>query len=176
MNIIKSYLRNKYYLYLYGKCRTYVQQYIDNTFEATEIIPNLWLGSIKSACNKEELLKNNIKSIISVHIGAVELYPDCFKYHNYDLCDTENEEIISAFNDILPIIHDNLLQGKATLIHCMVGASRSATIVAAYLVRYHGHSPVSALSVMKEKRPLINPNSGYIKQLVEYYDQKIFLH
>jgi protein-tyrosine phosphatase len=38
------------------------------------------------------------------------------------------------------------------LVHCMIGKSRSATIVAAYLVRKYKYSLNNVLSMLKRKR------------------------
>lgn len=47
----------------------------------TEILPNLWLGDMSAARNKFILLKNQIKSILSLGNGVgAPMYPTKFEY------------------------------------------------------------------------------------------------
>ena len=47
----------------------------------TQILPNLWLGDISAAQNKFLLLKNGIKSILSLGNKVGEpMYPTKFEY------------------------------------------------------------------------------------------------
>lgn len=54
---------------------------------------------------------------------------------------------------------------KAVLVHCEAGISRSATTVIAYLVKHHGMSLLEAYQHTKERRRIINPNTGFLNQL-----------
>jgi protein-tyrosine phosphatase len=47
--------------------------------------------------------------------------------------------------------------GKRVLIHCEHGIGRSATLALCVLV-HRGHSPLSALALLKRQRPLISPS------------------
>lgn len=49
-----------------------------------------------------------------------------------------------------------------------MGISRSASTVAAYLIQKLGHSKQSALNFIKERRPIANPNEGFLMQLTEW--------
>jgi hypothetical protein len=50
-----------------------------------------------------------------------------------------------------------------------MGISRSATVVAAYLMFRHGLTPDEAITWLRICRPIINPNSGFREQLQDYY-------
>lgn len=52
------------------------------------------------------------------------------------------------------------------LVGSMMGVSRSAVLVAAYLMIFHNMSIMEALTSMRKKRA-INPNEGFLKQLRE---------
>ena len=49
-----------------------------------------------------------------------------------------------------------------------MGISRSATIVCAYLIATMGMTPDEALATVKEKREIVSPNVGFLRQLEEY--------
>ena len=50
-----------------------------------------------------------------------------------------------------------------------MGISRSATIVCAYLIATMRMTPNEALAAVKEKRGIVSPNMGFLRQLEEYY-------
>jgi protein tyrosine phosphatase len=167
----KSYssIFRKYPLYwIYGKLRSSIQPYIDDSFEATQIIKNLWVGGLCSPSNAKNMKSHNIKLVVSAHVGASPLYPYDFEYRLVELLDLPNEDIFGKFEEILPIIHDVLTRGNSVLVHCMVGASRSVTIVAAYLIKYHHKTAENALAIIKKVRKEADPNKGYIEQLKAY--------
>ncbi|KAF9051219.1 hypothetical protein BDZ89DRAFT_1088719 [Hymenopellis radicata] len=56
-------------------------------------------------------------------------------------------------------------EGRGVLVHCQAGMSRSATIVAAYLMYTRHLTPEAALELIRKSRPQIDPNTGFLVQL-----------
>lgn len=54
------------------------------------------------------------------------------------------------------------------MIYCRAGMSRSATLCIAYFMRHHNMTREEAFQYVKERRPIIHPNKGFLKQLNEY--------
>ncbi len=52
-----------------------------------------------------------------------------------------------------------------------MGMSRSATVVCAYLVATARMTPQEALTAVRAKRAIVNPNVGFLEQLDEYDKQ-----
>ena len=52
--------------------------------------------------------------------------------------------------------------------HCAVGKSRSVSVILAYLLKEKGISITEGLKLVKEKRPVAQPNKNYMRQLLEY--------
>jgi dual specificity phosphatase 12 len=157
--------RSSWPYWLYAKTMFALQPYRDDTFEATQIVENLWVGDIRSPCNKESLKENNIEMIVSAVYGAMAHHPFHFTYEKANLRDTEDENILDEIVRLLPEIRSQIVRGKGVLVHCMQGASRSVTIVTAYLIKYHNMKSEEALAFMKSKRSCVNPNQGYRDQL-----------
>lgn len=61
-------------------------------------------------------------------------------------------------------------KGGRVLVHCTEGISRSATIVAAYLMWRKRETAAKILTYIKHKRPKINPNEGFLHQLQVWQD------
>jgi len=51
------------------------------------------------------------------------------------------------------------------LIHCKAGISRSVTILISYLMLKFNITAKDALKIVRENRPQVNPNYGFMKQL-----------
>ncbi|EJT75626.1 hypothetical protein GGTG_05559 [Gaeumannomyces tritici R3-111a-1] len=60
---------------------------------------------------------------------------------------------------------------RAVLVHCVMGISRSATAVAAFLMHQYGMSRDQALGHIAKRRPQINPNGAFQKQLLDWHDK-----
>ncbi|KAJ4490110.1 hypothetical protein J3R30DRAFT_3653549 [Lentinula aciculospora] len=56
-------------------------------------------------------------------------------------------------------------EGRGVLVHCQAGVSRSATIVAAYLMFNRKMNVEEALDLVRKARPEVDPNPGFIAQL-----------
>jgi dual specificity phosphatase 12 len=50
-----------------------------------------------------------------------------------------------------------------------MGKSRSATCVVAYMIHKYKISPTEALEQVRQSRPLVEPNEGFMQQLEMYY-------
>ena len=169
---IRVFARNEWIYYYYSKIKSTIQKYIDTTFEATQIIDRLWLGAISSACNREALHEHNIDTIVSAFLGSVANYPYDFNYERAKLRDVEDEDILTEFERLVPVIHKDLINGKSVLCHCHFGRSRSASIVAAYLIRYKDMTTDDAIQFIQSKRSQVNINSGYVEQL-RIYEERV---
>ncbi len=55
----------------------------------------------------------------------------------------------------------------------VIGVSRSATIVLAYLMKYHHNTLKESYLYLAQKRPQICPNEGFLLQLIRYENELI---
>jgi predicted protein tyrosine phosphatase len=58
--------------------------------------------------------------------------------------------------------------GKRRLVHCVVGASRSAAAIAAWLVGDRKFTLEQALTELRAVRPICQPNAGFLRQLADF--------
>nr|CAD2187701.1 unnamed protein product [Meloidogyne enterolobii] len=59
-------------------------------------------------------------------------------------------------------------RGGKTLVHCVAGVSRSATLCIVYLIKYERMSLRQSYHYVKSSRPIIRPNLGFWQQMVDY--------
>ncbi|UYV67395.1 DUSP14 [Cordylochernes scorpioides] len=107
--------------------------------------------------------------------------------------DFHTEDISPYFDMAVEKIVETEKKGGNTLVHCMAGISRSASICigkfylwplvvsaialetvtgvcvcAAYMMKHRGMDLKSAYHHVKEHRPIIHPNHGFFRQLIAY--------
>lgn len=141
---------------------------------ANEIIPNLWIGNIKDS-HDPEFMKN-----IDVVINCTKDIPF---FNNNKKCvripiedNLEKIEIANMYkylDKITEYIHTNLKNGKRVLVHCFAGKQRSATVVAAYLMRYTGFNKNQVSELLKTKRIIIFEPLCNFDSALKVYEQKI---
>ena len=69
------------------------------------------------------------------------------------LCDETVNELIFYIPQYVRTIWDDLQQGKVVIVHCRMGMSRSATLVAAYLIWRYRMTVDEAIALVREKSP-----------------------
>ncbi|KAL8377239.1 hypothetical protein RB595_008087 [Gaeumannomyces hyphopodioides] len=62
-------------------------------------------------------------------------------------------------------------QPRAVLVHCVMGISRSATAVAAFLMHKYGMSRDLALEHISKRRPQIYPKANFGEQLLDWQEK-----
>eukprot|EP00698_Gefionella_okellyi_P002967 TRINITY_DN12806_c0_g1_i1.p1 TRINITY_DN12806_c0_g1~~TRINITY_DN12806_c0_g1_i1.p1 ORF type:complete len:284 (+),score=46.97 TRINITY_DN12806_c0_g1_i1:148-999(+) len=166
-------LYNSRTLGVYGRVRTMLIKaaILKRTdFRASKITDRLWLGDLYDAHNVESLRALDIRHILTVVIGVRPSYPTQFQYKQIEVLDTVHQDIqqhFNATNEWLDAILDDKDAG-GVLVHCMQGKSRSASVVAAYLMHKNGWSADEALEYVKKARPIVNPNTFFRQQLGTY--------
>ncbi|CAJ0558021.1 unnamed protein product, partial [Mesorhabditis spiculigera] len=59
-------------------------------------------------------------------------------------------------------------RGGKAIIFCAAGVSRAASLCLAYLVKGFGMSLRDAYYHLNQRRPIISPNLGFWRQLIDY--------
>ncbi|ROL43986.1 Dual specificity protein phosphatase 14 [Anabarilius grahami] len=95
------------------------------------------------------------------------------EYVKVPLADMPHSPISLYFDSVADKIHSVGRKRGAVLVHCAAGVSRSASLCLAYLMKYHRVSLAEAHAWVKARRPVIRPNGGFWRQLIEY-ERKLF--
>ncbi|KZP33795.1 phosphatases II, partial [Athelia psychrophila] len=89
--------------------------------------------------------------------------------HQINIDDTDDTDVLPLFMPAIAFIQTELDRGRGVLVHCQAGMSRSATIVAAYLMYTQKLGPEDALELIRKARPTIQPNAGFLQQLEVFH-------
>ncbi|CAF1439170.1 unnamed protein product [Adineta ricciae] len=148
----------------------------DDDETPSRIADRLFLGSAPDARNSDKLKCYDIKYILNM--AESTSYPKDFfitsgcphiRLFTLDAHDLDHFDISSHFSAALNFIHKSLqADDGAVLVHCSAGVSRSATIVAAYLMAAHQIDATEAVQRVNQARPCACPNIGFIQQLLRF--------
>lgn len=137
----------------------------------SEITENLILTSA-SIVNPQTLDLYKVSCIISCAPELPDpLHRDEIIYHAIGIMDSGYSRILPFFDKAADLIHQVSNLGGRTLVYCVAGVSRSASICLAYLMKYHKLTLLESYNYLKLRRPRIKPNCGFFKQLIEYEKQ-----
>jgi protein-tyrosine phosphatase len=131
---------------------------------------NLWLGD-KGVYDKECPEYQRFQTIVTILIDIevyrydIRKYAETRNWLHIDLEDSENTDISRHFLQVIKHVDAAQKRGDCVLIHCAAGISRSATMMAAYLMWKHQWTRDQALEYIRTSRSIIRPNDGFLEQL-----------
>ncbi len=88
------------------------------------------------------------------------------QYMNVPICDDGAADILSLIPSVIFFMVEALASGGHVLVHCNLGISRSSTLVLAYLMYSRHWTLAVAYKFVRERRPLVHPNTGFMSQLL----------
>lgn len=138
--------------------------------QASEILPNLYLSDMYTATNPSVLQRLGVTHVMSLVERVWYTYPSNIAHIWVPVHDNPFADIKSLFEPAIGWIKRAMDSGEdvRVLVHCMLGMSRSASMVIAYLMTTLGMNLVTALAHVKVRRAIVQPNDGFIKQLMDF--------
>ncbi|XP_023185376.1 inactive dual specificity phosphatase 27 [Xiphophorus maculatus] len=139
-----------------------------------EVWPNIHIAEKSVAVNKARLKRMGITHILNTAHGTGVYTGQAFyanmniQYRGIELDDFPDADIAAHFRPAAEFLDEALLTHKGkVLVVSMMGVSRSAILVASYLMIFQNMTIMEALTAIRKKRA-INPNEGFLKQLREF--------
>ncbi|PAV20869.1 phosphatases II [Pyrrhoderma noxium] len=128
----------------------------------------LFLGNIIAARSPRSLSERKISHIVSVCEDAIpaDSPSSGFRHIRIPVKDVDYADLLIHLPRACEFIHQALKEGGIVLVHCEQGLSRSATVVAAYLMFSRRISSTDALEIIRRAREQVWPNPGFHQQLV----------
>ena len=142
-------------------------------YDVNEIIPNLWLGNYKSACNKTFLNEYKIKNIVTI----MDNFDKKCKFNNitYFTIPIKDEFVCNLnlnnlFDTTSLFIKKCLDKGESVLVQCKKGHHRSAALIVAFLIKYKNYDFVKSVEYINKLRPYaLRRDTCMSKNLFKYY-------
>merc|ERR1712225_201564 len=134
---------------------------------------DLFVGGIFTLRRKSALEEKGITHIVSVLKYDFKDFEQ-YQHLSIEVDDVDDENLLVEFERTGKFIEKGLKSEKdgkkgGVLVHCAMGKSRSVTVTIAYLLRkYPQHTVKSALELIRESRPIAEPNDGFMAQLQLY--------
>ncbi|CAH1402495.1 unnamed protein product [Nezara viridula] len=85
-----------------------------------------------------------------------------------DIRDVPMANIAVHLSPVADLIAKVKEEGGRTLVHCVAGVSRSASLCIGYLMKSKGMSLEEAYNHVLSCRPCIRPNNGFFEQLIQF--------
>lgn len=128
----------------------------------------LFLTDNTGSQNIEKVIELGITHIIN----ATDLLPNYFEedarfsYLRIPIMDSPEINITDYFKSAFEFIDNAFAQGGKVVVHCFAGKSRSASIVIGYIMTKKTMKFNEALKMVITKRPIVEPNLGFMAQLI----------
>jgi len=152
-------------------------------FDAGEIVPGLWVGSLAAAEDAETLLKKHILSVVTVatrlnpQVSWTSLSSSSIANKRLDIEDHPRADLLGCLPEALRAI-DKVMKARAeealvsVLVHCASGMSRSVSVCMAWLMLRRGATVHEAFQSVKGVRPQAQPNHGFLQSLKLLEEEK----
>lgn len=140
--------------------------------QVAQILPGLLLGAQDVAKDLARLRRLGVTHILNVATGIPNCFPADFTYKRLNIRDHPDMDIRHYFDDCFKFIDQGRREGWV-YVHCNAGISRAATICIGYLMSRHNMRLEDAINKVKDARPIISPNEGFLRQL-RSFERELF--
>jgi len=142
----------------------------------SKIEENLYLGDLRSLQQCNNLNIDIVVTILNFKPKINDVYPSITHIY-FNAEDDDDFNISVYFDEFIKIMEEN--KNKNILVHCYAGASRSASLVASWMIHNSIKKATSlkkldkvtvahTLMIMKKKRQCVDPNDGFVRQLENF--------
>jgi len=144
-----------------------------------QALGGVFMGALYTVTNQPEIFSNNVGVVINCthDLSAYPAYHTATRRMKEKLgitfarlvwADSDVQKLEAGdIKGAVGFIHETRAKGISVLVHCVMGVSRSATLVVAYMVATTKMSVDECLAELRGKRESTNPNDGFISQLKE---------
>lgn len=138
----------------------------------TKINDHLFIAGVVAL--KPHIIEGNkITHIVNATVEVPTLLFHGVKNTKLWLEDTLETDLSAHFDIIADQIHLVHSMGGRTLVHCVAGVSRSASLCLAYLMKHERKTLREAYVKLASTRPVVRPNLAFWHQLM-FYEYELF--
>eukprot|EP01116_Phalansterium_solitarium_P012002 TRINITY_DN27928_c0_g1_i1.p2 TRINITY_DN27928_c0_g1~~TRINITY_DN27928_c0_g1_i1.p2 ORF type:complete len:202 (-),score=69.31 TRINITY_DN27928_c0_g1_i1:139-744(-) len=156
---------------------------VQDALAMSAVVPGfVYLGSMRDAHDVEQLKHADIRWVLNMaqlsltaRFGGLGVAGMLYRKHDLaitikGICSSDKEtyDISQHFDECFEFIEQARAKNERVLVHCAQGISRSPTVVIAYLMRQNKWDYFTARRFVRQQRPIVYPNLGFVRQLKEY--------
>lgn len=135
--------------------------------QISEVTDHLLLSGA-GVLKPEKLRQKKITFIVNATIEEPSIHLTGVDYLKISIEDSPYARIDQYFDIVADKIKAAKDRGGRTLVHCVAGVSRSATLCMVYLLKHERMTLRQAYHYVKSARPIIRPNLGFWRQMIDY--------
>ena len=148
---------------------------MDTVEDATEILPNLWLGNVRASVDEDFIRRKNIQVVFNCtkNLPFCPIIPTKFRVpvdDNLEEDEIRNMELWSS--EITFKMMAEYMTGKPILVHCMAGMQRSAASMAMMLIAYKRIHAHDAMKLIKDRRSIAFYPSANFGRSIQHFDRQ----
>ncbi|KAF8249998.1 phosphatases II [Wilcoxina mikolae CBS 423.85] len=157
--------------------------------QCDEITPCLYLGNLVAANSTDYLVRKGITHVLTLTSERVTVPTWAGIVHKqFRVRDTRRQNLLQYLLDGVQFVEDAFLgiipaiavgdkdwppsmptlqpeREVRVFVHCRAGISRSGSVIVAYVMKNYCLDFAAALSLVREKRQIVNPNHAFVSQL-----------
>ena len=131
----------------------------------SRIVDELYIGNAANAADSGFFRKNNIKNVLNVTKYTKNHFPRRVNYMRIPISDARGIEFGKQIRKGVRFIETSLARGEPILVHCVMGCSRSVTVVVGYIMKRYNMTRDEAYDLVKARRVIANPNISFWNEL-----------
>ncbi|CAD5230073.1 unnamed protein product [Bursaphelenchus okinawaensis] len=140
-------------------------------FSICEIRPHLFIAGY-GAITEKKLKDHGITHVVDcTNIPKSKCY-EGIEYFDVPVDDSEMGRLNKYFESSAEFIEQAKSKGGKTIVYCAAGVSRSAALCMVYLMISEKITLEESYIVVCRARPLIAPNNGFWRQMIDFEKEK----
>lgn len=139
--------------------------------DINKVRSNLWIGSLQGTSGA----LHNKPSLFARAVSCIEICPELRQgigQLHISVGDVPSASLLEHFSKSSNYIHQALKNDERIIVHCEMGISRSAALVAAYLIKHENMDVKQALRTVYSARPKAHVNPWFVKNLVQWWQDQ----
>ena len=132
-----------------------------------KVAPSVFISNAAGARSLEALTAAGITHVLNCATELRPAHPSAFTYHTAALVDVPSCDLVGPLGPALAFVGAAVGSGGVVLVHCAKGESRSGAMVVAHRMRALGETYALALAAVRAARPIVEPNEGFQRQLLD---------
>jgi hypothetical protein len=160
-----------------GKCQALLRRQCEQPqrHRANYLLPDevpspvldwLFIGGKAAASNRKMSQQFGIRHVLNCSAGLPFASSET-RNKRLHLQDVRSQRLLPQLVQAFDFLEEARQNGGRCLEHCRQGASRSVSVVLAYLVTHCGFCLKEAWQLVRKSRPAAQPNRGFCEQLID---------